>query len=628
MCGIVAIHSPDAPLPPDQVSRGIAALRHRGPDGQSVWYSASGRAALGHASLILVDPNASQPIASEDGVVQVTANGEFYDDDRIRRALQRNGHTFRTKSDSEIALHLYEDYGQACVHDLRGEFAFVIWDERRKTMLAVRDRFGIKPLFYAQIGRVTYMASEVRALHAMGVPAEWDQEAVYQTLHFCFDARRTLFRGIQQVPPAHMLIATADGVHVERYWDVAYPRRDADFDQDTCVERVRELLEESVRLRMRGAYPVGCLLSGGLDSSAVLGLMARHSAQPVQTFTIGFTDVSYDESARAVATAENVGAQPHVLRLTDRDLADHFVEAVRSGETVQLNAHGIARFLLSRRINQLGYRAVMGGEGADELFAGYAFLEKAATTPSRLPAWLSGALRLARPAGSDHARLAQTSPWLSRVMRLLGVPAPAVRDLAERFTLVRSVIAPDLHHFDPCESLYRRLALRKEARRWEPGKLLIYLWLRTLFASYHMAADRLDMAHAVEVRLPFLDHVLFEFASQIPMKYLVNNGQNKRVLREAVRPFMPKAVCDGIKQPFLAPPAGTCPGNPLYDLLQDTLRGPLPSFMNRAGILRQLDELPRIAPAALSATEALLMALVSLCVLGTGRQGPTARTRT
>jgi asparagine synthase (glutamine-hydrolysing) len=136
------------------------------------------------------------------------------------------------------------------------------------------------------------------------------------------------------------------------------------------------------------------------------------------------------------------------------------------------------------------------------------------------------------------------------------------------------------------------------------------------------------MAHAVEVRLPFLDHVLFEFASQIPMKYLVNNGQNKRVLREAVRPFMPKAVCDGIKQPFLAPPAGTCPGNPLYDLLQDTLRGPLPSFMNRAGILRQLDELPRIAPAALSATEALLMALVSLCVLGTGRQGPTARTRT
>jgi asparagine synthase (glutamine-hydrolysing) len=626
MCGIVAIHSPDAPIPPDLMSRGIGALTHRGPDGQSAWYSPNGHAALGHTSLILVDPEAAQPIASEDGGLQIVANGEFYGDDRIRRELQGRGHVLRTRSDSEIALHLYEDRGRACIHELRGEFAFVIWDERRKMMLAARDRFGIKPLFYAQIGRTTYMASEVRALHAMGVPAAWDHEAVYQTLHSCFDARRTLFQGIRQVPPSHVLIATDDGVRVERYWDVTYPRRDATIDlaQDACVERVRGLLEEAVRLRMRGAFPVGCLLSGGLDSSAVLGIMARHSDRPVTTFTIGFTDASYDESARAAATAEHVGAHAHVLRLTDRDLADHFVAAVRSGETVQLNAHGIARFLLSRRIHQLGYRAVLGGEGADELFAGYAFLDRA--TPkggwsSRLPSWLSGALRLARPVGSDHARLAQTSPWLSRVTRLLAVPAIAVCDLTERFALVRSVLAPELvvsmQHFDPCERLYRSLELRADSRRWEPAKQVLYLWLRTLFASYHMAADRLDMAHAVEVRLPFLDHVLFEFASQIPMSRLVNNTQNKLVLREAVRSFVPKAVCDGIKKPFLAPPAATRVGSPLHDLLQDTLRGPLPSFMNRAGVLRLLDDLPITAPAALSATEALLMALASLCVLGT-----------
>lgn len=634
MCG-VAIHSPDTPIAPNLISRGIAALTHRGPDGRGEWYAPNSRAALGHARLILVDADAAQPIASEDGMLQIVANGEFYDDDRIRRELQSRGHSLRTRSDTEIALHLYEDHGPGCVEDLRGEFAFVIWDKRQKTMVAVRDRFGIKPLFYAQVGRTTYMASEVGALHAMGVPAVWDHEAIYQTLHSCFDASRTLFHGIHQIPPAHMLVVTDESVRVERYWDVTYPRRDTAFtlSHNACVERVRVLLEDAVRLRMRGDVPVGCLLSGGLDSSAVLGLMARHADRPVTTFTIGFTDASYDESARAAATAVFARAHPHVLRLTDRDLADHFEAAVGSGETVQLNAHGIARFMLSRHIHQLGYRAVQGGEGADELFAGYAFLDRA--TPnlewaSRLPAWLLGTLRLLRPAGPDHARLARSSPWLSRVTRLLGVPTAAIRELAVRFGLVRRTLAPelvaDMRLFDPCERLYRSLALRPDSRHWEPAKQVLYLWLRTLFANYHMAADRLDMAHAVEVRLPFLDHVLFEFASQIPMERLVSAGQNKRVLREAVRAIVPNEVCNGIKQPFLAPPAGTRPGNPLHDLLQDTLRGPLPSFMNRASILRQLDALPKTAPAALSATESLLMALASLCVLGTryGVSGPNS----
>ncbi len=635
MCGFVAVHSPDAPIRPDVVSRGVAALAHRGPDGRGEWRSADGHAVLGHARLILVDPHASQPIASEDGRLQIVVNGEFYDDERLRRELLRGGHVLRTRSDSEIALHLYEDLGPACLHELRGEFAFAIWNERRKVLFAARDRFGVKPLFYAQIGRVTYLASEVRALLAMGVPAVWDREAVYQTMNFCLDASRTLFSGIRQVPPAHALTATVDGVRIERYWDVPYPRRDAidpGLTPEACVTEVRRLIDEAVRVRMRGDAPVGCLLSSGLDSSAVFGLMAQHAEHPVATFTVGFDDPSggdrggYDESALALATASRLGAHAHVLRLTDRDLADHFAAAVGCGETVQLNAHGVARFLLSRHVHRSGYRAVLGGEGADELFAGYAFLPRSSpgvgwTTrlSSWLPRWLSGALRLMRPTGSAHARIAQTSPWLSRAARLIGIPAPAVESLAERLDLTRGVLTADLlaemRDFDPCDRLYRSLGLRADSRHWEPSKRMIYLWLRTLFASYHMGADRLDMAHAVEVRLPFLDHVLFDFASQIPMSLLASGGRNKFILREAARPFVSEAVYGGTKKPFLAPPAVTVPGNPLHDLIQDTLRGALPSFVNRPAIVRLLDDLPKAEPTALSSTESLLMAVASMSVL-------------
>lgn len=629
MCGIVAIYSPTVPLPPGAVQRATDALAHRGPDGHGLWRADDGHVALGHTRLSMVDPLADQPLASEDGDLHLVVNGELYDFERIQDELRTRGHHLRTRSDSEIALHLYQERGIECLRDLRGEFAFALWDEARQTLFAARDRFGIKPLFYAQVGATIYLGSEVKALLAAGVPAAWDEETVFDTFHLCFDAGRSLFRGIRQVPPAHRLIATRDGVRLERYWDIPYPVGDAKqarFDVDETVGRVRTLLDDAVRLRLRADVPVGCLLSGGVDSSTVLELAARHSERPVAAFTIGFNQAAYDESDLARATAEHAGAEFHLLPVGDRELADSFAEAVTAGEMLQFNAHGTARYLLAREIQRAGYKTVMAGEGADELFAGYAFVRAAvaaggsgAASGLHLPGWLSIGLRLLRPRTPAQRELARVSPWLARVSQGLGFAGPAVDSLVERLGFVRGVLAPDFvaahRGHDPYRALYESLDQRAALRRWEPAKSMLYLWLRTLFANYHLAADRLDMAHAVEVRMPFLDHVLFEYVSQVPVALLARDGQNKFLLREAARPYIPDQVYRQTKKPFLAPPATATPGNPLHDFAQDTLRGGSLPFVARGAVVRLLDSLPGRPPAEGQALEALLMALVSLTIL-------------
>ncbi len=224
MCGLTAILSRGGAWSPAALERATNTLSHRGPDGSGTWVGPGGRVGLGHTRLSVIGlENGAQPIASEDGRLYLAANGEFYGFESIRRDLENRGHVFATGTDSEIALHLYEEQGRGCVESLRGEFAFVLWDENLQTLWAVRDRFGIKPLYYAESGGVLYLASEVKALLAAGVPAAWDEETVSQQMFACFDAERTLFEGVRQVPPGHGLVAGDGNLNLERYWDVVYP---------------------------------------------------------------------------------------------------------------------------------------------------------------------------------------------------------------------------------------------------------------------------------------------------------------------------------------------------------------------------------------------------------------------
>jgi asparagine synthase (glutamine-hydrolysing) len=292
MCGIVALFSRRDPISAAVVQRAIRSLYHRGPDRERHWIAPDGRVALGHARLSIIDlTTGDQPIASEDSRTRIVVNGEFYGYESIQCELEHSGHRLRTRSDSEIALHLYEDVGTQCLHRLRGEFAFVLWDETNRTMFAARGRFGIKPLFYTVHGDTLYFASEVKALFAAGVPARWDAESVSHSVELGGYQVRTLYDGVFQVPPGHYLLATDRHVQLVQYWDFDYPKTDhkgAERSDAEYVAEFREALEEAVRVRLRADVPVGCYLSGGLDSCAVLGLAAKHHPDPIRAFHADF----------------------------------------------------------------------------------------------------------------------------------------------------------------------------------------------------------------------------------------------------------------------------------------------------------------------------------------------------
>ena len=662
MCGVVAIRSWDGPASRPAVERATAALAHRGPDGRRTWLSPSGRAALGHARLAINDPEGAQPLANEDGRFHLAANGEFYDFRTARASLERRGHRFRTRSDSEIALHLYEDLGPSCLDRLRGQFAFVVWDEQRGALFAARDRFGLKPLFYCRRPDALYLASEAKALFAAGVPKAWDSQAAFHALHACPDERRSLFADIRQLPPGHFLLATNAGVCVSRWWDLpatakgtpsrsqgpaaqgpaARDRASRAPASPTPALRVRELLEESVRLRTDADVPVGCLLSGGLDSSAVLGVAAAGATTPVAAFTVGFENANYDESRGARQMAQAARAEHAVCTLSSADLADHFAAAVRHAETLQYNAHGVARFLLARSVRAAGYKAVLAGEGADEAFFGYEFLRAAARASSGPRLWNRLRLlpRLLRSPARRYPGLASVSPWLARIATVIGAGPSLFARLARGLAHLRAVCSPDFlaefDRHDPYRTYYQRCDRAADLSKREPARQLLYLWLHSLFANYHLAADRLDMAHGVEVRLPFLDHRLFEYANQLPLPLLVDGPQEKLLLRRAARPYLPTAVRDRQKRPFWAPPA-VAPGapnasasanDPLHDFLQDVLRGAdmasVP-FFDQAAVVRFLDRLPKLPAADRPAADSLLFMMASAAVLQRGAQGWTRR---
>ena len=628
MCGIVAIVNNQKEISKDLLANAIDELIPRGPDEQSTWFADNRRVALGHARLSIIDLTTGiQPIASEDGTLHIIHNGEFYDFERITHELKLRGHKFRTKSDSEIALHLYQEMGAECLDHLRGEFAFVIWDEENETLFAARDRFGIKPLFYVEDSDGLRIASEAKALFASGVKASWDHESVFQNLFFSFDQDRTLFKNIRQLPPGHYLIARKGVVTVRRYWDVDYPKANAahpHVSESECTENVRILLDEAIRIRMRADVPVGCYLSGGVDSSSVLGMARKYSEGKFTAFTIAFDHPDFDESGPARRMAEFAGAEFRPIVVKGTDFADVFYESVWKGEMIHYNAHGAARYHLSRAVRNEGYKVVIGGEGADELFAGYDFSSQAlfAGSSSGIGKWTKMLGRMLRPKTETEKRIAATSPWLARLSQGLAFPPHLTDYVADKFTFLHSIIAPEFAlefaNRDPYREFFRQFDYRKTLYGREPAKQILYLWMKSLFVNYVLAAERLDMANAVEVRLPFLDHKLFEFGRSIPGAMLAKDGTIKYILREAVKDYITDEVYRGLKQPFLAPPTTKRNDDAMFVMLQDILRSAsfasVP-FFDRAAVIKLLDDISTMDETARASMDPVLFMMASIGVL-------------
>ncbi|HEY7185157.1 MAG TPA: asparagine synthase (glutamine-hydrolyzing), partial [Vicinamibacterales bacterium] len=550
----------------------------------------------------------------------------------IQQELERGGHRLRTRSDSEIALHLYEDIGLQCVHRLRGEFAIVLWDARNRTMVAVRDRFGIKPLFYAWHDDALYLASEVKALFAAGVPARWDTDAVYHSVEYGGSQTSTLYDAVRQVPPGHYLIATDRHVQLHQYWDFNY-RAAADVRPRPALEYVAEFrgaLEEAVRLRLRADVPVGCYLSGGLDSCATIGLAARHRPDPIRAFTLTFDRPDYDEEREAREMATRVGAEFHPIPIGQDDLADNLADAVHQAETFCLNAHGVAKYLLSRAVRDAGYKVVITGEGSDEILGGYAHFRRdmlmynrEGQDPDALAAMLQE-LETLNPVSRGLLLPHGRSKPLDHVKRRLGFIPSWMETFSARAAKMDDLFGRDFVERsgsrDSYGALLNELDVRGQLGGRDPVHQSLYLWSKTLLPGYILTTlgDRMEMAHSIEGRVPFLDHYVVEVIRSQPVNQKINGMTEKYVLREAVRDVVTDTVYRRQKHPFLSPPATLNPNGKLNALVQDTLRGTaltsLP-FFDQKRVVALLDRLDTMDEGSRVANDQILMILVSACVL-------------
>lgn len=633
MCGIVGIFSQNQPVNDNLLQKSIRTLTHRGPDSQKIWISPRRNMGLAHTRLSILDlKTGDQPLTNISEKIHLVVNGEFYDFENQRKELEKKGHQFLTRTDSEIALHLYEDLGTQCLHALRGEFAFILWDEKNQLCFAARDRFGIKPLFYSVFNNNLYLASEIKALLAMGIPPVWDEDSMVlfanSTLNLTY---QTPFKGIAQIPPGHYLLALQNSIQIFKYWDLDYPPLDEKpiLTPEEYVLTLRAKMEEAVRLRLRADVPVGCYLSGGLDSSAVLGLATAQYGKPMPAFTLTFDQAEYDEHAIAKETAEKTGASFHPIAIKQADLAHHFIDAIKHGESFFFNGHGIAKFLLSKAVREAGYKVVLTGEGADELFAGYAhfridhlFYDDRLNKEERqkLLANLINSNLVSRglliPSNDSYI--------IPSVQKVLGYTPTWLMVGVQSGIRLASVLADPfkkkVEDWDGFKIILNSLDIENQLKNRHPVNQSLYFWSKFRLPSYILTilGDRMEMAHSVEGRVPFLDHHVAEFMRQVPVDLKIHRMIEKYLLREAARPVLTKTVYERQKHPFLAPPALLDAREPFHDLLQSTLRGSAMDavpFYDKKKIIQILDRLPQMDRNEWLTWDPILMIILSTCVM-------------
>ena len=522
------------------------------------------------------------------------------------------------------------------LHRLRGEFAFVLWDSVNRTVFAARDRFGIKPLYYAWHNETLYFASEVKALFAAGVPARWDAESIYHSVEYGGHQTRTLYDGVLQVPPGHYALVTEKHFQLHRYWDFDYPTAAETVprrSEGEYAEEFRHALEEAVRIRLRADVPVGCYLSGGLDSCSILGLAAKHHPEPIRAFTLTFDRAEYDEEKEAREMAATAGAEFYPIPMRQDDLADHFAAATLQSETLCNNGHGVAKYLLSRAVRDAGYKVVLTGEGSDELLGGYAHFRRDMLMYNReaqdpeVVAGLLQELERSNPVSRGLLLPHGEALPLDGVKRLLGFVPSWIETFSARSSKLHDVMSEELlaqygdrRGYLP---LLSDLDVHRQLKGRDPLNQSLYLWSKTLLPNYLLVVlgDRMEMGHSIEGRVPFLDHHLVEVIRSQPVSMKIRGVTEKFVLREAVRDVISDTVYRRQKHPFLSPPATLNPHERLSTFMQDTLRGPVMAsipYFDQKKVVGLLDRLGTMDEGSQVANDQILMHLVSACVLQEG----------
>lgn len=568
MCGIFAAATHNG-IAAERIAAALRVLEHRGPDGVGTWLSTDRRWTLGHTRLSIIGlSNGDQPMASPDSTVHMVVNGEFYGYRDIRDRLRASGCKFSTESDSEIALHLYQQRGMQAMQQLRGEFAIVIADERERVMIAVRDRFGIKPLYYSVVNGEVFFASEIKALLALGVPARWNPEGVYGGLGQSHEL--TQFAGISTVPPGCYAIAKDGAVRIYPYWDWEFPtaermKRDTRSEAEV-VQDFRSALKDAVHERLVADVEVACYLSGGIDSCAVLGLAQQEMNRPIRAFTLTFDNPLHNEADIAQAQAKHVGASFYPIPITGREIADSYADAIWHSETPMFNGHGVAKFLLSRAVRDQGIKVVFTGEGADEMLGGYPYYRADAVNNNPALSQAEKAALIDQMFGTNQATRAimmpekSDGPLMESVQRRLGwLPASLnmpVTNVKIITPFYRDDVLRKLQELNPIAAAMDRLPLAMRIEGRDRLNQMLYLCSKTILPNFilNYLGDRMEMAHSIEGRVPFLDHLVAETSARVPVDMKVKGIREKHVLREATKDVLIPEVYDRQKHPFTSPP--------------------------------------------------------------------------
>jgi asparagine synthase (glutamine-hydrolysing) len=585
MCGIAGqLRLNGSPVDRDQLGRMIATLRHRGPDANGI--KVAGAAGLAHARLSIIDlQGGGQPMSTADGRLCITFNGEIFNYVELRQELAGKGYRFATRSDTEVILQAYREYGEDCVQHFNGQWAFAIWDTEQQKLFLSRDRFGVRPLFYTQTAEGFLFASEIKALFACpDVPAEVDLQGLDQIFTFWVTLPpRTIFKNVLQLPPGCSLTVKDRQVRVRQYWSVSYAKAGelSSADEEMLAEELLYLLEDATRIRLRSDVPVGAYLSGGIDSTVTTALVKKIANDRLRSFAITFEDGEFDEKSYQDEASTFLHTQHTSVRCSRYDIANIFPEVIWHAEQPIIRTAPAPMFLLSELVRANGFKVVLTGEGADEVLGGYDIFKEAKIRRfwgrNLESKWRPLLLRRLYPYMENIQR--QPPAYLQHFFRVSN------EDLANPFfshlprweltARLKLLFSPEVREVtNKCDAASEiEQALPSDYQSWPYFSQAEYLEAKYLLPGYILSSqgDRMAMANSVEGRYPFLDHRVVEFASKLPPNLKMKVLDQKHLLKRSVDGLIPESIIRRPKQPYRAPDGKCFFGSTPIDYVEELL---------------------------------------------------------
>lgn len=580
MCGIAGYFQLQGNRRPDRdlLGRMVNIIRHRGPDEFGAYFD--DKCALGQARLSIIDlSTGSQPLANEDGSLWITFNGEIFNYVELRAELEKLGHRFRTHSDTEVIVHAYEQWGRACLDRFNGQWAFAIYDKRRQSLFAARDRLGVRPLFYTTHDGRFYFASEIKSIfcdHSM--PRRLDLCGLDEIFTWwTTSAPRTAFAGINELEPGSYIEINDGRIQTGTYWRMTFPETfDRERSVDSWAEELHALLVDSVRLRLRADVPVGAYLSGGLDSSVTTALIRHFTSTRVETFSIAFHDKAYDESPFQKQMAEYLGTHHNQMECGYKDIAENFPAVIWHTERPILRTAPVPLYLLSSLVRRSNFKVVLTGEGSDEMLGGYDIFKEALVRKfwSKDPdsAWRPMLLQRLYPTLPLSAARAKFyletfyKAGLAELDKYYFSHIPRINTTTRIKDYFTAAARDQVGGYDSLHSFARTLP--EDFYRWHHLARAQYLEARSLLSGYLLSSqgDRVTAGNSVEGRFPFLDHRVVELGARIPPGHKILGLKEKYILKKAMKDELPRAITARVKQPYMAPDSNSFfqPDSPPY----------------------------------------------------------------